>query len=84
MRGSVSELAARLVCNVCGSTGARESENITLALHPWNHAPLELPQVAFEGLRAWHVASMHEQHSHIVDALSGRRLHTLAAPSHPA
>jgi hypothetical protein len=25
----------------------------TLTLHPWNHAPRELPQVAFEALRAW-------------------------------
>ena len=50
---------------------------LTLALHPWNHAPRELPHAAFEQLRAFHAASLRAQHSVIVDALSGKKLDAL-------
>ena len=49
----------------------------TVALHPWNHAPLELPSDGFEKVRDWHLNSLRVQHSHIVDALSGQRLDSL-------
>jgi hypothetical protein len=49
----------------------------SLALHPWNHAPRELPAGDFEAVRGWWVASLRVQHAHIADALSGRRLDTL-------
>ena len=50
---------------------------VTLALHPWNHAPRELSTSAFEELREWHLAKLRAEHSHIADALSGQRLDTL-------
>ena len=46
-------------------------------LHPWNHAPLELPLDTFEVLRVWHLEVLRAQHSHIADGLSGRRLDEL-------
>ena len=52
-------------------------EPIRVVLHPWNHAPRELPYADFERLRAWHIDVMNMEHSHIVCALSGRPLHAL-------
>jgi len=49
----------------------------TLTLHPWNHAPRELPQVAFEALRAWWRRGLRAQHGGIADALTGYRLDAL-------
>jgi len=49
----------------------------TLTLHPWNHAPRELPQVAFEALRAWWTRGLRAQHGGIADALTGHRLDAL-------
>ena len=49
----------------------------TVDLHPWNHAPLELPSDGFEKVRDWHLNSLRVQHSHIIDALSGQRLDSL-------
>jgi hypothetical protein len=49
----------------------------TLTLHPWNHAPRELPQVAFEALRAWWRRELRAQHGGIADALTGHRLDAL-------
>jgi len=49
----------------------------TLRLHPWNHAPRELPQVAFEALRAWWARGLRAQHGGIADALTGHRLDAL-------
>jgi len=49
----------------------------TLTLHPWNHAPRELPQVAFEALRAWWRRGLRAQHGGIADALTGHRLDAL-------
>ena len=54
-----------------------EGPQASLALHPWTHAPRELPKSAFEEMRAWHIASLRMQHSHIVDALTGKRLDVL-------
>ena len=69
---------------VVGEQGSRHrlrleggEEVAELALHPWNHAPRELSHSAFAQVRAWHAASMHEQHSHITDALSGQKLDAL-------
>jgi Ran GTPase-activating protein (RanGAP) involved in mRNA processing and transport len=49
----------------------------TLTLHPWNHAPRELPQVAFEALRACWTRELRAQHGGIADALTGHRLDAL-------
>ena len=46
-------------------------------LHPWNHAPRELPQDDFRALREWWREALRVQHSHISDALSGRQLDVL-------
>jgi hypothetical protein len=45
-----------------------------ILLHPWNHAPLELPYTEFEVLRSRHASAMRARHASVVDALSGRRL----------
>ena len=50
------------------------NEDFTLALHPWNHAPRELPSAMFDAVRAWYVNMLRERHSHVLDALTGRRL----------
>ena len=49
----------------------------SIALHPWNHAPLVLPLADFEALRARHASTLQSQHASIVDALSGQRLNIL-------
>ena len=57
-----------------------EWEDVEMAshtLHPWNHAPRELPHNAFEAMRRWWVEATRAQHAHIVDALSGQRLDAL-------
>ena len=45
-----------------------------LPLHPWNHAPCEMPLADFEKLRDWWMHMLRVQHSHILDALTGKRL----------
>jgi hypothetical protein len=50
-------------------------ETITVALHPWNHAPRELTAADFEAERTAHVQQMRERHAHLTDPLTGRRLH---------
>ena len=47
---------------------------VSLILHPWNHAPRELPLAAFEALREWWTQSLRVQHAQIADALTGRSL----------
>ena len=49
----------------------------SVALHPWNHAPRWLPADSFEEVREWHTRAMRAKHSHINDALTGRRLDSL-------
>jgi hypothetical protein len=49
----------------------------TLTLHPWNHAPRELPHAAFEALSRWWTRELRKQHSQIFDALSGNPLDAL-------
>jgi hypothetical protein len=49
----------------------------TLTLHPWNHAPRELPHAAYEALSGWWTRELRKQHSQISDALSGKRLDAL-------
>jgi hypothetical protein len=46
-------------------------------LHPWNHAPRELPRADFEVLWSWWLQTLQVQHSHIADALTGNRLDVL-------
>ena len=58
-------------------SSAEPIEEMYRALHPWNHAPRELPAAAFDELRAWHTLSLQTQHSHMTESLSGRRLDTL-------
>ena len=48
-----------------------------LTLHPWNHAPRELPHDAFEELRGWWMQSLRSSHAHLADALLGRKLNVL-------
>ena len=66
--GAWREAAAEEACSLAGGP---------VSLHPWNHAPLEVSLDAFEALRAWHTIALRAQHSHIADALSGRRLDVL-------
>eukprot|EP00900_Chrysochromulina_parva_P009059 jgi/Chrpa1/18154/Chrysochromulina_OHIO_Genome00024001-RA len=49
----------------------------TLALHPWNHAPRELPHAAYEAVHDWWARSLRANHAHIPDALTGKRLDAL-------
>ena len=50
---------------------------VSLELHPWNHALLQLPQADFQALDTWYRETMRIHHAHIVDALSGQQLDTL-------
>eukprot|EP00966_Prymnesium_polylepis_P295533 6824837-Prymnesium_polylepis.3 len=50
---------------------------LELELHPWNHAPRELVAAEFDRLRSAHLQALREQHSFILDALSGRPLDVL-------
>ena len=59
------------------SVAANESvpaRSFKLNLHPWNHAPFELPHATFEASRLRYFRTLRAQHACIVDALSGRRL----------
>ena len=53
-------------------------EGVALALSPFNHTPCMLPSASFRALKARHCRTMRAQHASIIDALSGRRLDTLA------
>ena len=61
---------------VVGSDGVVRLEDGVM-LRPWNHAPRELPHDAFETMLVWYMDTLRAQHSFIVDALSGKRLHVL-------
>lgn len=50
---------------------------VAVGLHPWNHAPRELPAAAFDALRLWWASTVREKHSHTSDALVGKQLHVL-------
>lgn len=47
---------------------------VALALHPWNHAPSEMPTAELDAVRARHARSMRAQHASVIDGLSGKRL----------
>jgi Ran GTPase-activating protein (RanGAP) involved in mRNA processing and transport len=49
----------------------------TLTLHPWNHAPRELPHAAYEAVHEWWTRKLRNQHTQIFDALSGHPLDAL-------
>ena len=51
---------------------------LTLRLTPFNHTPSELALTSFNELWMRHCKAMRVQHASITDALSGRRLDTLA------
>jgi hypothetical protein len=51
-----------------------DEKRTPMALHPWNHAPLELPLADFEVMRSRHASIMCKRHASIIDALSGQRL----------
>eukprot|EP00312_Isochrysidales_sp_CCMP1244_P014706 CAMPEP_0202741946 /NCGR_PEP_ID=MMETSP1388-20130828/4654_1 /ASSEMBLY_ACC=CAM_ASM_000864 /TAXON_ID=37098 /ORGANISM="Isochrysis sp, Strain CCMP1244" /LENGTH=1959 /DNA_ID=CAMNT_0049408819 /DNA_START=358 /DNA_END=6236 /DNA_ORIENTATION=+ len=57
--------------------GCVRIEGATVTLHPWNHAPLELPLAAFEVLCDWWKQTLRLQHSHLADTLTGCRLDVL-------
>jgi hypothetical protein len=59
------------------ATSGEPDQQLALRLHPWNHAPRELPRQAFEEMREWHFETLRAQHSLIRDALSGRSLDVL-------
>jgi hypothetical protein len=46
-------------------------------LHPWQHAPRVLPKADFDALRQWWSEWLCAQHSHLTDAISGRKLDIL-------
>ena len=62
-----------LVVREGGAWRERTGADARTALHPWNHAPRELPCAAFETMRTWWLGALRAQHSHVVDPLSGRR-----------
>jgi Ran GTPase-activating protein (RanGAP) involved in mRNA processing and transport len=49
----------------------------TLTLHPWNHAPRELPHAAYEAVHDWWTWKLRKEHTQIFDALSGNPLDAL-------
>ena len=46
-------------------------------LHPWNHAPRQLPQTSFEKVRDWHEEVLRSEHALIDDAISGTSMDSL-------
>ena len=65
-----------LWADVLVSTDGAQSGH-DLSLHPWNHAPRELPQQDYEVLREWWMQTLVVKHSDITDALTGKRLDVL-------
>ena len=65
-----------LWADVLVSTDGAQSGH-DLSLHPWNHAPRELPQQDYEVLREWWMQTLVVKHSDISDALTGKRLDVL-------
>ena len=55
-----------------------DQQQLNISLNPWNHAPRELPCSVFEDVYDHYARTLRAEHSHIVDALSGRRLDVLA------
>jgi hypothetical protein len=72
----VATTGADGLCHILEFEGSREPP-ATLTLHPWNHAPRELPHAAYEAMRAWWARSLGAQHAQIADALTGKRLDAL-------
>eukprot|EP00900_Chrysochromulina_parva_P003387 jgi/Chrpa1/13049/Chrysochromulina_OHIO_Genome00024578-RA len=73
----VATAGADGLCHRLNFEGPSGEPPVTLALHPWNHAPRELPHAAFEAMRAWWAPWLGAQHAHIADALTGKRLDAL-------
>ena len=55
-----------------------DGSTFSLSLTPFNHTPREMPLHIFNSLWKRHCRTMRAQHASITDALSGRRLDTLA------
>ena len=73
----VATAGADGLCHRLKFEGPSREPPATLMLHPWNHAPRELPHAAFEAMRAWWAPWLGVQHAHIADALTGKRLDAL-------
>jgi len=73
----VATAGADGLCHRLKFEGPSGEPPATLTLHPWNHAPRELPHAAFEAMRAWWAPWLGAQHAHIADALTGKRLDAL-------
>ena len=54
-----------------------DGDELSLQLHPWNHAPRELALDAFKAMREWWAESLRSQHASISDALTGTPLDAL-------
>lgn len=50
---------------------------VSVALHPWNHAPRDLPLDAFTILHEWWAQTLQMQHKFITDALTGSKLNAM-------
>jgi hypothetical protein len=72
----VARSGADGLCHLLEFEGSREPP-ATLTLHPWNHAPRELPHAAYEAMRDWWARSLRANHARIADALTGKRLDAL-------
>ena len=51
-----------------------DSTPLDLILHPWNHAPLQLPSMDYEASLARHMRLLKARNASMTDALSGERL----------
>jgi hypothetical protein len=72
----VARSGADGLCHLLEFEGSGEPP-ATLTLHPWNHAPRELPHAAYEAMRDWWARSLRANHARIADALTGKRLDAL-------
>ena len=77
LHGSVWRDAEVLSAGSTHQLRAEGGDELSLQLHPWNHAPRELAMDDFEALRGWWAESLRAQHAHIADALTGKSLNAL-------
>ena len=73
----VATAGADGLCHRLKFEGPSREPPATLMLHPWNHAPRELPHAAYKAMRAWWAPWLGAQHAQIADALTGKRLDAL-------
>ena len=46
----------------------------SVVLHPWNHAPRELPQAAYDSLHEWWMQTLRRTHARVTCPLTGEKL----------